>query len=146
MTSRAIQEKIDEYKEQIPDELYRQLCALTMKQHEDEQNFYEIQYAVPFHYHDDDNDNNIKVIIEKKLVKLEKKVYNRIVNNINQDGGCPAELTIQGNDNQYETKVIIERTYPTVYNNNCRSRWNVDDENKFFHFTAHSKIISIKKA
>ena len=37
--SRIIQDKIDEYKEQLPDQLYIELCALTMKENKKEDIF-----------------------------------------------------------------------------------------------------------
>ncbi len=151
MSSITIQEKIDEYKEQLPDQLYRELCDLTMKENKKEEekklkeyDFYEVKYAYPKHYYDDENISNIDIRFKTKIVKLEQVYYERIVNNILEDGYSPSCVCVKIGDDGYESKKIIDYEHIQVYNStsNCYE----SDENKTFHYQSHSKILSIKKA
>jgi len=145
MSSIALQEKIDEYKEQLPDQLYRELCDLAMKenkQEQKEQDFYEIKYIIPVHFHDDDGDNTIEVAFQTQIVKFEKKVYNRVFEDINSDGYCCHQVNIKKDDGNYEHYTLIKHQHKQIYNNLS----SCEDDNKFFHITFKPKIISIKKA
>ena len=146
--SRIIQDKIDEYKEQLPDQLYIELCALTMKENKKEEenklkeyDFYEIKYAYPSHFYDDDGDNNFKLSIKTTIVKLKLWIADRIADRIRDDGYFPAwGICLRRRDNGgYENVNIIEEDEGEVVN---YSR----DENKPFCYQSHSTILSIKKA
>ena len=111
MTSVQIQEVIDEYKQTIPDELYRQLCDLTMKknkeENEDEEKVYKIGYIIPDIYYCTNNEHMINDISFKtKLVKLKRKYYNEIIQNINKDGKSST---------YFRGEAVIERKIKDVY-------------------------------
>ena len=145
MASITIQEKIDEYKEQLPDQLYIELCDLTMKenkQEQKEQDFYEVKYVIPCHFHDDDGDNNISVEFKKEIVKLEKKIYNKVIEEINSRGVCCHQVNIRIDDGCYDNYQIIKQKNKQIYNNSS----GCNDDNKFFNIFVRPKIISIKKA
>lgn len=111
MTSVEIQEVIDEYKQTIPDELYRQLCVLTMKknkdENEDEEKVYKIRYIIPDIYYCRNNERIVNDISFKtKLVKLKRKYYNEIIQNINKDGKSST---------YFYQEIVIERKIKEVY-------------------------------
>ena len=145
--SRIIQEKIDEYKQQLPDQLYRELCALTMKenrkekeQEQKEQDFYEVKYAEPSHFYDDDGDSNIEVKFKTKIVKLEKKYFDEAIERIGSRGYCFNEVNIRREDGDYDSLEIIKHKHKHIYSN-CG-----ENDNRYFNFTVRPKILSIKKA
>jgi hypothetical protein len=145
MSSASIQEKIDEYKEQLPDELYRQLCALTMienrkekEQEQKEQDFYEVKYAYPSHFYDDDN-SNIEVKFKTKIVKLEKKYFDEAIERIGSRGYCFNEVNIRREDGGYDRLEIIKHKHKQIYSID-------EDDNRFFNFIVRPRILSIKKA
>jgi hypothetical protein len=93
MSSVKYQEIIDEYKEELPDGLYKKLCDLNMlenKKEEQNEDFYKIKYVIPDHYYDDDGDNNIMIKFKTKIIKLEKKIYDEVVKKIDNDGWHPS--------------------------------------------------------
>ena len=92
MSSLKYQELIDEYKQQIPDELYRQLCNLNMeknKEEEEEENIYEVTVAYPSFHLDDDCDYFSSTTIKKILLKLTNVEYEFYRSNLdtNDDSG-----------------------------------------------------------
>ena len=84
-----LQAKIDEFKEQMPDELYRQLCNLTMeefKKEERKSDFYKVYFLIPRHNYNDDGDNEIRIKKDSRIVKLNIADYNRIKSDIIEEG------------------------------------------------------------
>ena len=144
MSSAKYQELIDEYKEHLPDILYKKLCDLNQEENKKEENtedFYEIQYAETSHFHNDDLENNIQIIVKTKILKLEQRWYNVIVKHINADGYCENEVCITHPNNDYEVKKLLKIKYKQVYNNSSCSC-----DAKLFSYYVHPKILSIKKA
>lgn len=146
MSSFRYQELIDEYKDQLPDILYKKLCDLNQEENKKEENtedFYEIKYVEPNHFYNDDMENNIQTVVKTKIMKLEQRWYNAIVKHINADGWCHEQVCIRNPNNVYETKKILKINYKQVYDiGSC----SCDEATKFFSYYAHPKIISIKKA
>ena len=141
MSSVKFQEVIDEYKQQLPDQLYKKLCDLNMmenKREEQDVHFYKIKYVRPDHHYDDDDDNNITVSIKTKIVQLEKKWYNRVSSDINEKGWCLHNIAIENENGELEYKDIVKNKQVQVYN------WGGEFHNKTFHYTAFPKIISIE--
>lgn len=145
MSAVAIQEVIDEYKQQLPDELYRQLCSLTMIQNKNEENqeqIYKITYVKPIHYYDDDcKNNNIYVKIKTQLIQLEKKIYDKIVENINDCGSSPSKIYIGQDDDGCIFSDILNVNKKQTYNSNSTCY----DDNKIFSWISHPLILSIVK-
>lgn len=134
MSSVKFQEVIDEYKQELPDQLYKKLCDLNMmenKKEEQDKHFYKIKYIIPNHYYDDCGDNNIMIEFKTKIIKLEKKIYDEVVKKIDNDGWHPS---LGGGEDILKDKQV------QVYNSGS----SCDDDNKFFHYTAHPCIISIE--
>ena len=76
-----LQAKIDEYKEQMPDELYRQLCNLTMeefKKEEKKSDFYKVYFIIPKHNYDNYGGNEIRIVKDSRIVKMNFDDYLRI--------------------------------------------------------------------
>ena len=148
MSSASIQEKIDEYKEQLPDQLYRELCALTMienrkekEQEQKEQDFYEVKYVYPSHFYDCDSDNNIEVKFKTKIVKLEKKYFDEVIEGINSTRGyCFHQVNVRNDDGSYDSLEIIKHKHKQIYS------YCGEGDNRYFNFTVRPKILSIKKA
>lgn len=138
MSSVKYQEIIDEYKEELPDGLYKKLCDLNMlenKKEEQNEDFYKIKYVIPDHYYDDDGDNNIMIKFKTKIIKLEKKIYDEVVKKIDNDGWHPSLGGGGGKD-------ILKYKQVQVYNSSV-SHYN--RSNNFFHYSVHPCIISIEK-
>ena len=119
MSSSDYQDIIDEYKEQIPDELYRQICLLNMdkykKENEEVERIYKIRYVTPHMFYCTANDETyIQNKFRTKLVKLKRKFFTKISENINKDGYCGSYLA---------GKIVIERKTKNVtleeYSLNC---------------------------
>jgi len=91
MSAEQYQNILDEYKENIPDGLYKKLCDLNMIKHkEDEQvwDFYDIHYFIPKHrYNINCYPEKNTISIEKRIIikKLTKKQYNSIKTKIDEN-------------------------------------------------------------
>jgi hypothetical protein len=121
-----LQAKIDEYKEQMPDELYRQLCNLTMeefKKEERKSDFYKVYFLIPRHNYDDCDGNEIRIRKDSRIVKLNIDDYNRIQSDITEEGFYSRlclgildkeQIVIVNVDYDNTTLTRLEM-YPTVY-------------------------------
>lgn len=90
MSSQEYQQLADEYKECIPDGLYKKLCDLNMKKNKDEvedEAFYTIYYFIPQHHYIYD-DNVITINNKTVIKKLTKTQYNIIKTKIETNNYC----------------------------------------------------------
>ena len=145
-----LQAKIDEFKEQMPDELYRQLCNLTMeefKKEESEEKFYELTIVSPHHYLDDDGMNNFAIKCKKVYKKLTSKEYKRILESMrNNEGICDGDIVIF-NNNSYSHRKVIEDKVQMILSGES-SIGSDDDEKKLSYLTVElsSAIINVTTA
>lgn len=135
-----IQEKIDEYKQQIPDEVYRQLCSITLEEYSEEEHFYKIKYVQPTHWYEYDerfesNSNQICVGFFDNIIKVKNKDYEKIKKDIDNNGYCI---------NYYiDNKRIISENNIRQFNTD--SRCDCCEEVRYFNLETESKIYSIEK-
>ena len=123
MSSQEYQQIIDEYKENIPDGLYKKLCDLNMKKNKDEvedEAFYTIYYFIPQHHYTDDDDNVITIDNKTVIKKLTNNQYNLIKTKIEKNNYC--SKTIYTGD-EYGYIDILNREHIIIKNIEC------DDEN-----------------
>ena len=150
MLSASIQEKIDDYKEQLPDQLYRELCALTMnenrkekEQEQKEQDFYEVKYVIASHTIGNRGGIVCRVDVKTKIVKLEKKYFVEVCRQINSFGYSFNKLFIMGGP----YLEIIKHKHKELYNQLAETdEYDEDEDTGFVSIQITPKILSIKKA
>ena len=123
MSSQEYQQLVDEYKESIPDGLYKKLCDLNMKKNKDEaedEAFYTIYYFIPQHHYTDDDDNVITIDNKTVIKKLTNEQYKIIKTKIEKDNYC---LKAIYTGDEYGYINILDRERIIIKNIEC------DEEN-----------------
>ena len=120
MSSQEYQQLIDEYKENIPDGLYKMLCDLNMKKNKDEvedEAFYTIYYFIPKHHYRDDDDDNVITIDNKTVIKkLTNDQYNLIKTEIETKNYCNKSIYT---GDEYGFFDILDREHIIIKNIEC---------------------------
>tara|TARA_R110001606_G_scaffold396765_2_gene571534 strand:+ start:94 stop:531 length:438 start_codon:yes stop_codon:yes gene_type:complete len=120
MSSQEYQQIVDEYKECIPDGLYKKLCDLNMKKNKDEvedEAFYTIYYFIPKHHYRDDDDDNVITIDNKTVIKkLTNDQYNLIKTEIETNNYCKKSLYT---GDEYGFFDILDREHIIIKNIEC---------------------------
>jgi hypothetical protein len=89
MSAHEIQALIDEYKEELSDDLYLKLSNLNMKKKENTKTFYKALYIIPtiFDINDDECEYKLGLKSELRIIEMSDKEYeelnNKIINTFN---------------------------------------------------------------
>jgi len=135
-----LQAKIDEYKEQMPDELYRQLCNLTMEEFKKEEKkiaFYKVYFIIPKHNYDDYGGNEIRIKKDSRIVKLTITDYNRIQSDITEEGFY-----------KHHCLAFLDKEYITIHNIDFRNGGDDEDgpQHKITGLEMFPMVYKIEKA
>jgi len=110
------QELLDEYKQQIPDELYRKLCELNLSSYQEEKkqkNLYRVRYVMPTHHYDDCMNHIIDPKISTRIVEIPAIFIEKIKRNITDDGFCYSKFC-QRIDGDYKSCTIIPKNHSNI--------------------------------